>query len=515
MVEGKAVSQSRCSIREFTVTTVTSSSLTISWKCFSSERGNEYLVTYRLTNRDQCDTGIGNTDGSFQTKTDLNWGTVQGSGSGSSDTYSWTINQLNPHSNYMLSVNSRYDGTVGILKSLTASTAEAAPSGSPPNITATVQSDSIASFSWNPIPCGQRNGNIIGYDYLLQIKGDGQLRTGTSTATYVNFADLALQCVTYEFRVAASTSGGTGTSGNLEFTLELAPGEISDLRITGFDSESFDMTWTAPDTGCPANTYLVRNTLINQDQCMYSNDEIQITAVTSASYSAVILIPYSTYMVDITPVNSAGSGTTTSIQVTTNEAVPTVVPSNLQLHDRGLCSLTFAWDDLPCGSRGGTINYIYELVNDINGDTVRGQPTTNYIFINTLDCVVDYKFRVAAGSSKGPGPWTGYINASTTLQVSNIQALGGENSVSVTWSAGINFCTCSVVYLIEYSLTNPGQCGDISDTTRMTVTTTSDTTYVITDLLPYSSYTVYVTPMVDNRRGDEAYAAVMTFESSK
>ena len=101
------------------------------------------------------------------------------------------------------------------------------------------------------------------------------------------------------------------------------------------------------------------------------------------------------------------------------------------------------------------------------------------------------------------------------LSVSNLQSVAGENSLQLTWTTYTLECPCSVIYLVEYSLTNPGQCGIIDNATRMTGGTTSDQIFTINGLSPYCSYNVYITPMVNNRRGDETTMSAMTSESSK
>ena len=100
--------------------------------------------------------------------------------------------------------------------------------------------------------------------------------------------------------------------------------------------------------------------------------------------------------------------------------------------------------------------------------------------------------------------------------MSNLQLVAGENSLQPTWtSPDISGCPCNVMYLVEYTLSNPGQCGTITDATRMTGGTTSDQSFTLNGLSPYSTYDVYVTPMVDDRRGHETTMSVITYGSSK
>ncbi len=83
--------------------------------------------------------------------------------------------------------------------------------------------------------------------------------------------------------------------------------------------DRFDLKWDAPNNGCPVNMYSMTITLTNLDQCMsLTGDAIQHTT-SMTSYTFTNLLPHSTYLVEITPVNNAGSGSPLSMAVQTAE----------------------------------------------------------------------------------------------------------------------------------------------------------------------------------------------------
>ncbi|XP_072041064.1 receptor-type tyrosine-protein phosphatase T-like [Amphiura filiformis] len=276
------------------------------------------------------------------------------------------------------------------------------------------------------------------------------------------------------------------------------------------------ISWEASDTGCITDKYLVRITLIYQDQCSSTSINIRESETMAPSWSQMGLMPYSTYMVEITPVNSVGSGAPIAVNVITSDKAPTLSPSNLRLENQGTCHLQFNWDNLPCGSRGGEITYVYEIYDIINQTTQSGTASTNTAMIDDLDCLGNYQVRVKAQNSVGGGQWSDYQNGSTVLQGISVSALPRSNlatELMVTWGDSTAGCSCSVMYLLEYTLINPGQCGNRDDGVRMNAGTTSGNSYTLTGLSPYSTYTVYVTPMVGGRQGDEVSATDTTLQS--
>ncbi len=87
----------------------------------------------------------------------------------------------------------------------------------------------------------------------------------------------------------------------------------------------------------------------------------------------------------------------------------------------------------------------------------------------------------------------------------------------VTWShTYIPSPTCNlpvdIKFLVEFELTNKDQCMEIGTPKRTTLMMIFDTQLTITGLEPYSTYNVYVTPMIRNVNGPVTYASGTTWE---
>ena len=95
---------------------------------------------------------------------------------------------------------------------------------------------------------------------------------------------------------------------------------------------------------------------------------------------------------------------------------PQVSPDNVLSSVDGTDTLTFIWDQIPCGNRSGDIvQYRYQLLNKadntISVDTVLA-PKTN-ITIPGLDPCTTYSFRVSAETNGGSGPYSDDVISTT------------------------------------------------------------------------------------------------------
>ncbi len=82
------------------------------------------------------------------------------------------------------------------------------------------------------------------------------------------------------------------------------------------------ITWTEPEGQCPAETYSVKYKLLNKDRCeIVSGETFTQSEVVSSTYAEIDgLKPYSEYVVNVTAMNSAGSGADQTVIVTSGES---------------------------------------------------------------------------------------------------------------------------------------------------------------------------------------------------
>ena len=79
---------------------------------------------------------------------------------------------------------------------------------------------------------------------------------------------------------------------------------------------------------------------------------------------------------------------------------PSAAPGNVRITSSTTTFLEFAWDEIPCGFRGGAISYEYTL------DTTppRSDTTTDTaVTLSGLDPCTSYLFKVNASNSAGDG----------------------------------------------------------------------------------------------------------------
>ena len=78
--------------------------------------------------------------------------------------------------------------------------------------------------------------------------------------------------------------------------------------------------------------------------------------------------------------------------------VPTAVPENVHIASRTTTTLTYAWNEITCGFRGGSIAYKYTLDTS---PAQSGDTTDTGITLSELTACRVYEFKVQASNSAG------------------------------------------------------------------------------------------------------------------
>ena len=86
---------------------------------------------------------------------------------------------------------------------------------------------------------------------------------------------------------------------------------------------------------------------------------------------------------------------------------PSAAPTNLT-YSATTDSLTFTWDEIPCGSRGGDI-VRYDYISDID----IGYVTTRSKTFSSLVACTSHVFNVTGVNGAGTGPYTDEIIGTT------------------------------------------------------------------------------------------------------
>ncbi|XP_072013096.1 netrin receptor unc-40-like isoform X2 [Amphiura filiformis] len=361
-----------------------------------------FIVEIELTNRDQCEAIASPVPMTFSTTTDV----------------SVDITGLQPFSTYTVYVTTTAGSVRGLNVSDSATTIEATPDGAPSNVQLVSSTDTSLVISWDEPPCNERNGVIQYYPYefyeFRQRVTHGSSTTKTLTRDH-------LQCNrVYLFRIAAGTNIGKGPySSQMMFATNFSPDPFipnTDVTVTPVSKNQVIVSWEP--SKCPASDFTVEHTLQNEDQC---NEPQSLRTVVGVEVlndeSAIIndLAPFSSYTIFVSARSAEGAVVERSINIQTKEDVPSKTPANVRATSASSTTITYSWDEIPCGNRNGVITgYRYEVTQSdsvvLADDTPLRSITVESLLPNT-----EYSFRVAARTKVGLGDFSPDLTETTTV----------------------------------------------------------------------------------------------------
>ncbi|XP_071799454.1 receptor-type tyrosine-protein phosphatase T-like isoform X2 [Asterias amurensis] len=444
-----------------------------------------YKIEYELINRDQCEpiSSPVRSEGVNQTTPGI------------------TLDGLDAYSTYTVYVWTWSEAGLSEERSLNSTTAGKVPSAPPGNVTHLNLTETGVSFQWDEVLCGSRGGAIAEYSYELMTSSGNGNRSETTAERSLSFSDL-LPCTEYKFKVAAKTSLGTGIySQEIVFiTSTKAHPAVSNLSTTEKD-DALEVTWDATDvTENPCSLlYKIEYELINRDQCEPISSPVRSEGVNQTTPGITLdgLDAYSTYTVYVWTWSEAGLSEERSLNSTTAGKAPSAPPANIKHLNLTETGVSFQWDEVPCGSRGGVIaEYSYKLTTS-SGLPRTATTTARSLSFNDLLPCSKYKFKVAATTSIDVGTYTEEIEFTTLtkahLPVENLSTTETEDTLAVTWDAtDVTENPCSLLYKIEYELINRDQCEPISSPVRSEGVNQTTPGIILDGLDAYSTYTVYV-----------------------
>ncbi|XP_033636492.1 receptor-type tyrosine-protein phosphatase T-like [Asterias rubens] len=455
---------------------------------------SNYTVQYELINRDQCQQ-VSDTFMDVDT----------------TETFQFVLQESDlessmfvPYSTYKIRVRARNEAGLGLYLNDVINdefiTAERAPSAPPANVTHLNVTDVGAIFQWDEVPCGSRGG-IIEYSYELTKSNETSMIEEMSARSLI-FINLH-PCSDYTFRVAARTSVAIGVYSNeTSFSTEAKAHTPVENLSTNETENTLAVTWDATDvTENPCSLlYKIEYELINRDQCEPISSPVRSAGVNQTTPGITLdgLDAYSTYTVYVWTWSEAGLSEERSLNSTTAGKIPSAPPGNVTHLNLTEIGVSFQWDEVPCGSRGGAIaEYSYELMTS-SGNGNRSETTTerSLSFNDLLPCT-EYKFKVAAKTRLGTGIYSQEIVFITSTKahpaVSNLSTTEKDDALEVTWDAtDVTENPCSLLYKIEYELINRDQCEPISSPVRSEGVNQTTPGITLDGLDAYSTYTVYV-----------------------
>ncbi|XP_072048343.1 receptor-type tyrosine-protein phosphatase S-like [Amphiura filiformis] len=468
------------------IISATNSSVTVAWDSYVDV--DRFTVEYKLLNTDQCRTESG---------------PREVANNGPEKTV--TISGLTSHSTYKIFVSSvsawppcaNNNGEIEI------DTLETAPSKEPVNLIIKDHQNDALTFDWDIIECGSRGGSL---EYYYEINTTPP-KDGITSQTQQEISNLT-PCTSYEFKVEAFTSARNGPE--IPDVLGLSVSKVPN------ESDKLDVSWVLDPC---AEQYYVSYQLINRDQC--DDSDVPMVPFWSGMGTSVTidsLLPYSTYSVAVRAENSLGKDEDLAMD-TTYITAPTASPANVRNSSRTNTSLSFEWDRVPCGKRGGSNMFLYEL-SDVNSNPIDSDSTADkFVTFWVLSPCTEYRFRVKASNDVGDGAFSNYVIWETDIgvlgPVKNIEtSVITSDTWTLLWDEQTESKCATDEYSIKYALLNKDQCEHYTDPVWISIDNVPDTTVQIPGLLPHSTYRIVVYPVNDLGVGEENSFEDTTKESA-
>ncbi|XP_038068801.1 angiopoietin-1 receptor-like [Patiria miniata] len=464
-----------------------------------------YILEYALTNRGQCE------EIESPQRVSLP-GPLDG------QTTSHVITGLISSSTYMVYIRPQYNGTQGPEASTSGTTLTEIISL---RVMVTSYDSASVTLSWREVYCANYS-----VQYALQNK------EGCETIDPLNFTQHCMCSGTnstvipglfansmYEIRVNAYVDGSYGPTTQLTVITgtQVPSAPPQQVTVTSTTKSSLTFSWSQPACGS-------RGGIITSYSYKLSGPGSQLILDVSTAEQVEIdgLIPFTNYSFQVAANTSVGAGPYSDVvDQRTDEAKPTA-PLNVVIQNIDDVSITLKWSE-PNPPQGIITNYNVRYWR--SGQS--GTPTLIYDVVQVmheitgLETGVTYFLQVQAHTSVGAGPWSNEVTAMTTIrdcippyfgrncQCSSDNGVLGLNVFSddphqlhVSWQPD----ACVSGYILEYALTNRGQCEDIESPQRVSLPGPLDgqtTSHVITGLISRSTYKVCIRPQYNGTQGPE------------
>ncbi|XP_033120974.1 receptor-type tyrosine-protein phosphatase epsilon-like [Anneissia japonica] len=256
------------------------------------ENGNcsvVYGVSYRLTNRDQCEP--------------FNYTEFKSALNATTKPFC-SLSSLEPYSTYEILILPSTGDFTGNDSVKQETTKIAAPDSAPQIDNVSDQKPRSLTLSWSDIPCGQRNGDTV---YQYSLSGPDNLLIQQNTKSITVTIDHSIEpCNNYTFEVYGRNYNLNGPISSLNLTSGTEePGEPKIISVAS-EKESVTVNWNAPtDNDCPILMYTVtlksKDKVVKKKNASGSDREIRFTSGDGVK-------PNTEYTVQIVAANSAGVG---------------------------------------------------------------------------------------------------------------------------------------------------------------------------------------------------------------
>ena len=345
----------------------------------------------------------------------------------------------------------------------TPSTQTSALPGAPTGLAAT-PSNARVSLSWS---APSNTGGTAITDYIVEYSAGTTgawitFNDGTTTTTSATVTGLT-NGTTYQFRISAVNSVGTGTPSGVvsstptapiiippppSLTISSAPGNLAATP----GNAQVSLSWTAPsDTGGTAITdYIIEYKAASASQWSTFADG------TSTSTTATVtgLTNGTDYQFRIKAVNSVGDSSASRVALATPGTVPGA-PADLEAIF-AFASIFLTWTAPADPGSTAITDYIVEYRTDINEWIVfpDGESTATTVIVTGLIPGIEYQFRIKAVNVVGPSPPSEIISATPSIppdSPTDLIATPGNTEVTLSWNEPADHGGSALLdYLIQY-----------------------------------------------------------------
>ncbi|XP_072002591.1 phosphatidylinositol phosphatase PTPRQ isoform X1 [Engystomops pustulosus] len=229
------------------------------------------------------------------------------------------------------------------------------------------------------------------------------------------------------------------------------------------------------------------------------------------SYTVERLLPYTDYTISVSAFTTVGEGPPTYIVQRTSEQVPSSV-NNISYQNISSTSVMVFWDP-PLEPNGMITHYTVYAMDLYTNDAFHVITSNTSMLLTGLKKYTDYKVRVTASNSAGESA----VSEETNIFVRTLEDAPGSppqnlvsigfnaTSINLEWSAPAEPNGIIVLYEIIYT-----------NSTVILSENTTETTFTITDLNPYTLYRIYVRAYTQFGHGNQStpILSVMTSETA-
>ncbi|XP_019848636.1 PREDICTED: phosphatidylinositol phosphatase PTPRQ-like [Amphimedon queenslandica] len=400
-----------------------------------------------------------------------------------------TISDLLPYTDYEISVSAYTVANGPFTRYLSVTSDEAVPSTSPSIVSVTAINSSTLSLSWNPLASSDANGIVREYIVDVFVQDLSEHYQYSTVNTSLILTELH-PYYTYTVYIAAVTIGrGPFSSGSSIRMPQNAPsGSPSNVTGLPLNSTAIQVSWDPPhlhlQNGIIKSYTIILLELRTNTSQLLSQNSLYTTVIIGG------LHPYYDYRISVAAY-TVGVGPTSITTIRTLQDVPSVSPQSLRVNILSSTTVKIVWlPPQPTQQNGLISHYTVVLYAKETKETLQYNTTQSSIELSSLHPFYNYTCHVATVTI-GPGP-----KRSISFQMQEDVPQGPPQNLTVTtlnqstiligWSPPVislqNGIVRSYTIYIFHNLTRSTNSYTVSNTT----------THIVTDLKPFSVYSISV-----------------------